>query len=195
MGELPTAAEVARTIADGLDRHGLPYAIGGALALGFYAVPRATVDVDVNIFVAVGDELSRALAALRDVGFVADEDDATMRARAAEEGQFRGNIDGLRVDVFVPSIPYYEEIAAHRRQVQLLGSPIWVLSAEDLVVLKMLFFRRKDLADVEAVLRDQASGFDRGYVKRKLEKLVGSDDPRLNALADIERDVDTEPET
>jgi hypothetical protein len=39
-----TAAEIARAVADELERDGLPYAIGGALALGFYAPPRATVD-------------------------------------------------------------------------------------------------------------------------------------------------------
>jgi len=37
-------AEVARVLADALDRRGLPYAVGGALALGFYAPPRATLD-------------------------------------------------------------------------------------------------------------------------------------------------------
>lgn len=52
--ELPTAVDIARAVADALERHGLPYAIGGALALGFYAVPRATVDVDVNVQVGPG---------------------------------------------------------------------------------------------------------------------------------------------
>jgi len=29
---------------------GLPHAFGGALALAYYAEPRATVDIDVNVF-------------------------------------------------------------------------------------------------------------------------------------------------
>ena len=31
-----------------LEARGIPYAIGGAVAYGFWGVPRATVDVDLN---------------------------------------------------------------------------------------------------------------------------------------------------
>ena len=191
MPEPATAAEVARTIADALDRHGLPYAIGGAIALGFYAVPRATVDVDVNVFVPPADQLARALIALADAGFLPDEEESQLRARANTEGHFRGSIRGLRVDVFVPAIAYYAQLASRRRQVTLQGKPLWILSPEDLVVLKMMFFRRKDLADVEAVLRDQGASLDRQFVRRQLIELVGLEDERLAALDEIERDADT----
>ncbi|HUI25258.1 MAG TPA: nucleotidyltransferase family protein [Candidatus Kryptonia bacterium] len=192
MSEPATAAEVARAIADALERHGLPYAIGGAIALGFYAVPRATVDVDVNIFVPPADQLRRALTALADAGFDADEDEPHVQARANSEGQFRGSVRGLRVDVFVPAFSHYAQLASRRRQVTLMGSPLWILSPEDLVVLKMMFFRRKDLADVEAVLRDQGASLDRKFVRRQLIELAGSEDERLAALDSIERDVDTQ---
>jgi hypothetical protein len=191
MAEQPTAAEVARAVADRLDHHGLAYAIGGAIALGFYAVPRATVDVDINIFVPPADGLSAALSALTEAGFVPNEGDAALHARANAEGQFRGSIGGLRVDVFVPAIAYYAELADRRRQVVLLGRPAWVLGPEDLVVLKLMFFRRKDLADVEALLRDQGVSVDRTFIRAKLIELVGADDERITTLASIERDVDT----
>lgn len=51
MPETPTAVDVARAIADVMERRRVPYAIGGALALGFYAPLRATVDVYVNLFI------------------------------------------------------------------------------------------------------------------------------------------------
>ena len=192
MADAPTAAELARSIADALERHGLKYAIGGALALGFYAAPRATVDVDVNVFVPPSSGLAAALAALTDAGFVADQDEIALRQRALAEGQFRGRSAGLRVDVFVPAIPYYEELAQRRCQVTLLGRPLWILAAADLVVLKLMFFRRRDLADVEAVLRDQRAGLDRAFVRAKLTQLVGEEDERLTAFAAIERDVDSD---
>jgi len=58
------------------------------------------------------------------------------------------------------------------------------------VVLKMMFFRRKDLADVEAVLRDQGPAFDREWVRRKLTELAGEGDERLRAWDELVRDVD-----
>ena len=49
VAELPTAVDVARRLADTLADEGIPYAVGGALALAYYAAPRATVDVDINV--------------------------------------------------------------------------------------------------------------------------------------------------
>lgn len=46
-GVLGTAIDVGER----LDAAGIPYAIGGALALGVHGVSRATNDVDLNVFV------------------------------------------------------------------------------------------------------------------------------------------------
>jgi hypothetical protein len=192
MTDLPTAADIARRVADVLERRGLPYAIGGAIALGFYAAPRATIDVDVNIFVPPAERLHEILAALAEVGFSPHDDPAVLERNAISEGQFRGTVEGLRLDVFVPAIPYYAELMNRRREASLLGRPIWILDAADLVVLKMMFFRRKDLADVESILRNLGPDLDRRFVHGKLTDLVGSEDERIEALASIERDVDSE---
>ncbi len=44
-----TMAERVAAIDDALA--GVPHAFGGALALAYYAEPRATIDIDVNVFV------------------------------------------------------------------------------------------------------------------------------------------------
>lgn len=119
-----TAHGMRRALADVLERHGVPYAIGGAIALGFCAPPRATVDVDVNAFVAPTTDLDRALATLRDAGCAANEDGDAVRRRGLAEGQFRGTAAGRRVDVFVPAIDYYAELATRRRHVTLCRNVI-----------------------------------------------------------------------
>jgi hypothetical protein len=180
-----TAAQVARAIADALERRKIPYAIGGAVALGFYAPPRATVDVDVNIFVTDGGGLTKALGILNDSGFVAEADLAMLQRQAREEGQFRGWMEGIRVDVFVSTIPFYKELKRRVRSTVLLGRPLKILSPEDLVVLKLMFFRRKDLADAEALLRDQGRALDRGKVRERLVKLVGEEDERVRTWDEL----------
>ncbi len=189
MAEERTAVDVARLLADALDRGGLPYAIGGALALGFYAPPRATVDVDVNVFVSPQRELDRVLSVLAEATFVPEEDPESLAEHARSEGQFRGHVSGLRVDVFVPAIPYYAELERRRQRVVLLGRPLWILGPEDLAVLKLMFFRRKDLADAEALLRDQGPSLDRAYVRRRLAELAGEHDERVVAWDALARDV------
>lgn len=191
MADPATAAEVAREIADALEEDGIAYAIGGALALAYYAPPRATIDVDVNVFVPIETQFGEVLSVLERAGFALDGSPEAARAKALEDGQFVGRTRGLRVDVFVPSVPYYGQLEERRRVVSLLGRPLWVLGPEDLAVLKMMFFRRKDLADVEAILRDLGDSFDRAYVRRRLIDFVGQDDERLAALDAIERDVNS----
>ncbi len=43
------AVAVARLLAEQLDSKGIEYALGGAIALGYWGLPRATVDVDVTL--------------------------------------------------------------------------------------------------------------------------------------------------
>jgi len=47
-------------------------------------------------------------------------------------------------------------------------------------VFKLMFFRRKDLADVEQIPRTQGAGFDHAWVRERLAEMYGSLDPRLS---------------
>ena len=169
---------VARGVADALDAAGLPYAIGGALALSYYTPPRATLDVDINIFIAVPGEIDKALACLTECGFE-PENLSTLHRMAGEDGQFRGHIGGMRVDVFVPAIDYYAALEGRRRQVLIAARPGWILGPEDLAVLKMMFFRRKDLADVDILVHAQGANLDLAAVRSQLVDLMGDDDERV----------------
>jgi hypothetical protein len=53
----------------------------------------------------------------------------------------------------------------------------------------MMFFRRKDLADAEQVLRSQGITFDRAWVREQLASMHGTRDPRIVARDELTRDV------
>lgn len=173
------AAEAGLAIARAFDQAGVPYALGGALALGAHGVPRGTLDVDVNVFV---DEarLPGVLERLRDLGVEIDL--AAALARAKQDGMCVGRWAGMRIDVFVPSIPFSHE--AGRTRVQLgdpSGGDVWFLSAEAIAIFKLLFFRPKDLADLERLSAVQGSDLDRAYVRRWIVEMMGEDDERVSA--------------
>lgn len=184
---VPSAPELARRLADALGTAGIPYAIGGALALGVWGFPRATNDVDLDVFVGP-DELKPALDALRRAGCEVETDAALESART--RGDFKVWWRGMRVDVFVASIPLYETVRGRVRQAPLEGRPAWFLSAEDLVIFKMLFFRTKDLLDIERLLAFMGSSFDRAYVRQWLVDLVGPDDDRVCRWDGLVSDLD-----
>lgn len=185
MAELRSAAEIARHLADALEGAGLPYAIGGAVALGYHSTPRATIDVDVDVFVDPVRDLDRVLDVLTKAGFEPDGPPEVLARQARSDGQFRGRVSGVRVDVFVPAIPYYAELEQRSREVILMGRPIRILGADDLAVLKIMFFRTKDLADAEALLRSPEARIDRPFVRRKLASLVGAESERVRAWDDL----------
>jgi hypothetical protein len=184
---VPAAPELARAIADALEAAGLPYAVGGALALAVWGFPRATNDVDVDVFVGP-ENVGRVLDVLASAGCEVDRADAV--ARAASRGDFAVRAHGMRVDVFLPSIPLYDSARGRLRQAPLEGRPAWFLAPEDLAVFKLLFFRTKDVLDVERLVAFVGRDFDRGYVRRWLAQLVGEEDERVRRWDDLVRTVD-----
>jgi hypothetical protein len=170
------AAELAVALAEQLEQDGIPYAVGGAIAYGFWGNPRGTRDVDLNVFIPAEDA-GRVIDTLMSWGVRFDREPAIASAR--ERGDARGYYDDLPVDLFFVSIPLHESAAKRRRQVQLLEREISILSPEDLVVFKLLFFRGKDVVDVERVVAIQGEGLDREYVRRWLIDCVGEDDERV----------------
>lgn len=184
MTAAPTdAAEAGLRIAGALEAAGVSYALGGALALGAHGVARGTLDVDVNVFVEP-DGYRRVIDVLAALG-VSIATPAAL-ARAARDGMFVGTWNAIRIDVFVPSIPFAVEAGANRvRLVDDSGTAIWFLSAEDLAVFKLLFYRAKDLADLERLAAAQGPALDRAYVRRWIVDMMGPGDERVAAWDDI----------
>lgn len=170
------AAEVGLSIARALEARQVPYALGGALAYGVWALPRATKDVDLNLFVA-SDQLPGAFDALSSAGVVFDRVEAARLA--AEEGLFIGWVGACRIDVFTPSIPFSWEALKTRVSVKVGDSAVWFLSAEALSFFKMMFFRGKDIVDLERLISSTGKRLDAPYVRRWLVETMGEDDERV----------------
>jgi hypothetical protein len=160
-----------------LEREAITYALGGATAFAVWAVPRATLDIDLNIWCAP-EGVRAVFARMVAFGVEGDPDDAARHAEAAGVAYLRWR--GIRLDVFVPSIEFYEEALRTRVRIVLprVGAT-WVLSPEALAVFKLLFFRPKDILDLEKLVRVRGESLDRVYIRTQLVTLVGEDDPRV----------------
>ncbi len=168
--------DLALRLARELEARGVSYALGGALAYGLWAVPRSTADVDVNVFVEIPG-LGPVLDSLGACGAAVDP--ARASAAAAAEGMFEAWAGTIRLDVFVPSIDFSREAEKTRVRRDIGGQPAWFLAAESLAVFKLLFFRPKDIADLERLLALQRGKLDAAYVRGWLVRLMGEDDERV----------------
>lgn len=175
--------EAAERIADQLEAAGVPYALGGALALGAAGFPRGTTDVDLNVFVEPSEAV-RVAQLLQPLGIEFGSEDAIAVA-ADQKGLFIGYWDGMRIDVFVPSVPFsYEAGRTRVHATNHVGWSGWFLSPEALAVFKLMFFRGKDLVDLERLVAGRQR-LDVDYVRRWIVDMFDQDDPRVQRWDDL----------
>lgn len=168
--------ELALTLAWELEQQDVSYAIGGALAYGIWGVPRATIDVDINVFVD-GEELEAVLKAMAPLGVEADLDQ--VMAASEDRGMFVVHAGLFRVDVFTPSIPFCSEAERTRVRHTVDNQEAWFLSAEALAVFKLLFFRAKDLVDLQRLIAVQGHRLNTAFVRRHIVEMMDEDDERV----------------
>lgn len=176
--EVALASKIARIDA-ALDEAQVPHAFGGALALAYYAEPRATHDIDINVFVAPSDgERVR-----RTLGVAAGSDVTLDAAAVARDGQGRAWWGTTPIDLFFACHPIHDAMRHGARRVPFADGTIPILSPEHLVVCKAVFDRPQDWVDIDAVLAT-GTALDAGSCLTWLGRIVGEDDPRLARLAD-----------
>ena len=168
--------EAGLLLGESLDQAGIPYAIGGALAYGIWGIPRATIDVDINIFVEPED-LDPVLDVLTELGIAVDRKSAHVKAET--DGMFVARWGLFRIDLFTPSIDFSWEAFHSRSAHEIEGRRAWFLSAEAIAVFKLLFFRGKDIVDLERLLAVQGPALDVAYIREKLVEMMGKDDERV----------------
>jgi len=184
--DVDDAATVAESLAQELDGAGQAYALGGAIALAYWGTPRGTVDVDVTLFVPP-DKPSECLWILQRIGCRMETSAAVESLR--DSGFCQVTWRGVRIDVFLPSLPFYERARQRRRQVTLGDRKVYIWDAETLAVFKMMFFRRKDIADVEQIFRTMGAELDRRWVRTQLVEIYGTRDPRIAQWDELDAEI------
>jgi hypothetical protein len=154
----------------------IAHAFGGALALAYYAEPRATIDIDVNLFVAPTSypDVERDLAELG-VG------DGAELAAVERDGQCRLRWGDTPVDLFFAYDDLHTAMRLSIRKEQFGDTTIPILSPEHLLVCKTIFNRPKDWLDIEQMLV-AVDELDFAEARGWLTRILGADDPRCERL-------------
>lgn len=154
----------------------IPHAFGGAMAADYYRIPRGTADIDLGLFVRP-HEHERVLDTLGQVFEVPNLPEVKRQIMERDQAVTRwGN---TRVDLFFSVGAFHDSIASRVVEKEFAGEKIPVLSAEDIVVLKALFDRTQDWADIEAICELQGDKLERPYITGWLKVAVGADNHRL----------------
>lgn len=160
--------EVLKIVTQRLDETGLPYMISGSIAANYYTIPRMTRDIDIVI------ELKEADIEKFTVLFQGDfyVDKGMIETEVLRKGIFNliHNQYVLKVDFILRKDTKFARAAFSRRKRILVESnPLWIISAEDLILSKLLWAKDshsemqiKDVRNLLTTVKD----IDHGYIKR-----------------------------
>jgi hypothetical protein len=156
-----TPQEGVVTLLEAFDAAGVEYVVVGALAAGAWGIPRSTKDADFVVACAAA-ELDAVLRKLP-LAFSPDPQ--------ARRELFTGTLRWLlhladttfEIEVFLLGAdPHHAEIFARKRRERILmiDREAWIPTAEDLVIQKLRWARRKDLDDAQNILAVQGNAID-----------------------------------
>ena len=150
--------QVAASVSRALSGAGIRHAIIGGIALQAWGEPRVTRDVDVSALVGFGDEATKVRAMLDLFApRIADAFEQSMQNRVL----LCKSPEGIGIDIGLAAFPF-EEAAMDRSALHefLPGVSLPIISAEDLVTMKVFAGRPQDWIDVRGILVRQGGRID-----------------------------------
>jgi len=176
IADVPAAIE---RIAGVLTRLGIRHAFGGAIAQNYWGVVRATQDVDVLALIP-SVRLQDAVDAMQAAGFRARDaqgNEHSITVADVRASQTRYNLfavwSGLvKVELFSPVLPLQHRMLDRARSMPWRDRTIMVTSPEDLVLIKMVFHREKDLRDIRAIVATSGDRLDRSYMTAQAAEVL-----------------------
>jgi hypothetical protein len=177
------------TLADAaaiLTAHSIPFAVIGGIAASIRGEPRLTADVDAVIEVEVEGALRLLAAAGPSAPFEPLFPDAAEVVKTALILPLRHRRTRIRVDLALGLTGFERRLIQRASREDLGGFQVPVATAEDLLLMKVLAGRPRDLEDAKNIVSRRGSGLDWPYVLetgKQLQEALGLDLlPQLLAL-------------
>ena len=165
--------EVLKIVARRLNETEIPYMISGSIAANYYTIPRMTRDID--IVIELKENLTDKFITLFEDDFYVNRE--MIANEVARRGMFNliHNRYVIKIDFILKKPSAYQDVEfSNRKQVLIDQCPMWLVSAEDLVISKLLWAKEShsemQLKDV-ANLMETVTGLDSKYIDNWIREL------------------------
>lgn len=163
--------DAARDLQTFIEARSWRFCFIGGLAVLRWGEPRFTRDVDVTVLCPFGseDEVSAPLIASGYLGRVSDASEFARRNRVL----LLQSPSGVPIDVVLAALPFEDLMVGRSSLFEFEpGFALRTCSAEDLLILKLFFFRPRDVVDAEAVAVRQHGSLEWQYTEENLQVLA-----------------------
>lgn len=170
-----STAEVFRRLTATLDSAGIAYMLTGSFASAHYGTSRSTQDIDI-VIEATAAQIRRFVQILESMDYYVDLDAALEAHRWESLFNVIDRGTGWKIDlIFRKSRPFSKEEFGRRRPVTLQGLPIFIASAEDVIVAKLEWTKsggsQRQIEDAAAILRIRGETLDKSYLEKWITEL------------------------
>jgi len=139
---------------DWLEDCGVARAVVGGIAASIYGRPRATRDIDV-VAIAEGMNWAELVNRGSNYGIWPRQEDALDFARTSRVILLEHRPTGVEIDLSIAGIAFEIEMVNSAKLIDLAGVSIPVARPDDILIMKSLALRPRDIADIEAILTVQ----------------------------------------
>ncbi len=160
---------VIHDLIDVFDGLGLPYAIMGGIAVRAHGIPRPTYDVDFTLAVP-RERLGELFAVIASRGYTVPEQ--YLKGWVDTVGgmplvKVRLYLDGRSIDadIFIVETPFQQGVIGRLVSAEVEGRSVKLVSAEDLILFKLVASRPRDLVDIQDIIFTQGE-LDEAYLRR-----------------------------
>lgn len=160
--------EVYKKIVLFLNKEKIDYFIIGGIASGILGTPRFTADVDIDIFLKK-NEVSKFLNKAEDAGFEINKKECL--TRILNTGTFQIKYSEYHIDFLIASIELEELTFKRKQKILLYGIEANFPTPEDLILLKIISGRGKDIIDTESIIIRNKNKLDKKYLEKWAMKL------------------------
>jgi len=152
-----------------LESLSIPHMLIGGLAVSLWGEPRATLDIDLILWVEP-EKLELTVQRLCE----------RFHTPVAAPREFVElyrilpliTAQGVRADLIFASLPYERHAIDRAATKDVAGRPLRVAAVEDLLLMKAMSEREKDLEDARRLVRRHAASLDRRYLEPLLRQLA-----------------------
>jgi hypothetical protein len=165
--------EVLKIVTGRLNEAEIPYMISGSIAANYYTIPRMTRDIDIVIELKK-NAIDKFVALFENDFYVNRE---MVANEVSHQGMFNliYNRYVIKIDFIIKKSSVHRNAEfSNRKQVLIDQCPMWFVSAEDLVISKLLWAKKShsemQLKDV-ANLMDTVDNLDSEYIDNWIREL------------------------
>jgi hypothetical protein len=122
----------------------------GGIAASLLGQPRLTADLDAVILMSI-EELPKLIEAASSEGMILRIADAEAFARKNRVLLLQHQASGIKVDISLGILPFETEMIERGEEISVARLRLRLPTPEDLIIMKAVAHRPKDLADIQAI--------------------------------------------